>query len=330
MRALFRWLAVLTFILLVIAPGGYSTYAQTGEGPTERQRYFPQKHHKVANEFLDEYESIAYSEVVYGYPITEAFHDLTSDRIIQYFERARFELHTENPPDNRVVITKLGELTYKPGPQLSLPNNTSACLSYTEKGPSNSYHVCYAFLGFFEKYGGIDQFGYPISNFEIHDDRIVQYFQRARFEWHPERPTGQRVVLTNLGDKYFDIRDENPKRLLPVPVSISNNRPLTILDLKVRAYALSSILTSSGLQTVYIVVQDQNLYPVSNADVVLEIELPSGETRRTIVPERTDKNGITKFNFTFEDQPSGLTKINIQARASKLQSKTITSFRIWD
>ncbi len=330
MRALVRWLATLTFILLVITPGGYSTYAQTGDGPTERQRYFPQKHHKVANEFLDEYESITYSELVYGYPLTEAFHDFTSDRIIQYFERARFELHTENPPDNRVVTTLLGELTYKPGPQLSLPNNTSACRSYARNGTSKSFQVCYAFLEFFEKYGGLDQFGYPISNFEIHDDRITQYFQLARFEWHPDRPAGQRVVLTNLGEKYFEIRGENPKRLLPVPVSISNNRPLTILDLKVRAYPYSSILTSSGLQTVYIVVQDQNLYPVSNADVVLEIELPSGETRRTIVPDRTDKNGITKFNFTFDNQPTGLTKINIQARADKLQSETKTSFRIWE
>jgi hypothetical protein len=43
-------------------------------------------------------------------------------------------------------------------------------------------------------------YGYPITEeFSRPDGLLVQYFQRARFEFHPELAEGQRVVLTALG-----------------------------------------------------------------------------------------------------------------------------------
>lgn len=41
------------------------------------------------------------------------------------------------------------------------------------------------FRGFWERYGGLDLFGYPLSEEIIEEVRTVQYFERARFEWHP-------------------------------------------------------------------------------------------------------------------------------------------------
>lgn len=43
-------------------------------------------------------------------------------------------------------------------------------------------------------------YGYPITEeFQSKDGLQVQYFQRARFEHHPELPEGQRVQLTPIG-----------------------------------------------------------------------------------------------------------------------------------
>jgi hypothetical protein len=43
-------------------------------------------------------------------------------------------------------------------------------------------------------------YGYPITDEMISKDGLtVQYFQRARFEYHPEAPVGQRVRTTDVG-----------------------------------------------------------------------------------------------------------------------------------
>ncbi len=40
------------------------------------------------------------------------------------------------------------------------------------------------FLGYWERNGGVGQFGYPITDELEEGGRTVQYFERARFEWH--------------------------------------------------------------------------------------------------------------------------------------------------
>lgn len=47
-------------------------------------------------------------------------------------------------------------------------------------------------------------YGYPLTEqFTNSDGLLVQYFQRARFEYHPELPEGQRVQLTPLGQEMY-------------------------------------------------------------------------------------------------------------------------------
>ncbi len=103
---------------------------------------------------------------------------------MQYFEFARFELRPENPPELQVVKSELGKTLYEqeqPGGVISLPQGGTGCRYVKETG----FQVCYSFLDFFDTYGGIDQFGYPVSDLEQHDTFAVQYFQFARPEWHP-------------------------------------------------------------------------------------------------------------------------------------------------
>ena len=75
--------------------------------------------------------------------------------------------------------------------------------------PETEHSLSLGFLSFWRSRGGLDVFGYPISEEvdEPNDDGsgrtyTVQYFQRARFEYHPEHAgTPYEVQLGLLGDQ---------------------------------------------------------------------------------------------------------------------------------
>jgi hypothetical protein len=181
-------------------------------------------------------------------------------------------------------------------------------------------------LYFFEENGGLTQFGFPITDIEIQNDRLVQYFQRASFEWRPELPSGQRVALSDLGRQYFENRKEDSIRLLP-----SKDRfiPSVILGLKVRAFPGRAVMPPQENQTLYVIVQDQNLRPVSNATVIFTLHYPDGHETQTLVPDRTDKNGVTRYDFRIDAATVGVAEFEVTASFDTFQEKTVTSFRIW-
>ncbi len=314
-----------TLALVLLLSMGWSPAAgQTGT-PTAgaAMRYFPETGHWVTGDFLTKYQSIPDAARIYGFPITEAFQDQTIGRVVQYFQKTRFELYPEYPTELRVRITPLGTYLYKTEKPLPIPENFPDCRTFPETG----FKVCYAFLDFFEEHGGAAELGYPISNFEIHDDRIVQYFQLACLEWHPELPSGERVQLSDLGKTYFDLQGENPARLLPAQVI--NNRPQAVLSLQARAYPLAAVLPRSGEQTIFVIVQDQNLQPISGAQVKLMVTLPSGRQQQIGAAGPTDKDGILKQVFSYSNEIPGNAAVQIQVEFEGMQGNTVTSFRIW-
>ena len=200
-----------------------------------------------------------------------------------------------------------------------LPENFPACRTFVESGNQ----VCYAFLAFFDAHGGVEQFGLPITNIIIINERLVQYFEKSRFEWHPGLPSGQRVVLTNIGQLYFGLY-EDPQLLLP-----GNPIPNTIMDLKVNAFPQHAVMAPNGTQTIYVLIQDQRLRPIKGAQITLTLRNANGEEiRRTLVG--TDINGLASVSISLQDQPIGLTSVLVEANLnSELVEKARTSFRIW-
>jgi hypothetical protein len=314
-------------LMLIANQGWQNTFAQVGSDQPDDRIYFEQHGHWVMGDFLTTYQSVPNPEQIFGYPITEAFFDQSIQRMVQYFERARFEYVPENPPELRVVVSPLGSLTYTSGRKLPVPKNFPGCRSFLE----TNYQVCYTFLDFFEEFGGAAQFGYPISNFEIHDGRIVQHFQRARFEWHPDNPNGNIIQLTDLGIEYFYTRGEDPSRLLaePPPLVPGDPIPRVILELKTRAFTEQPILSQEDKQTIYIIIQDQNLQPVPNAVVTLGIRFPNGQIEEMDIPGTTDKYGIFIYNFQYQQQPPGIAEIFVSASFDAFQDQAVTSFTIW-
>jgi hypothetical protein len=312
---------VLFLTCLVLLAAGVPAYAQQTTG-----RYFPDTRHNVVGEFYLYYQNVPEAELVFGSPITEQFVD-RSGRTVQYFQRARFELWPEMPVGQRVQLTPLGSLLYTPGaPSLSV-NVAGACRTFP-----TGFSVCYDFLTFYDAHGGAALFGNPISAFEFQPDgRILQYFERARFEWYPERPRGQNVSLSDLGRIYFDTIREDPLWLRPTePLAIvAPAARSAITSLRASAFVWKAVTLPSDTQRVFVVVQDQTLTPVEGAQVTVTVNFSYGPARtyRAV----TDANGVAVIpDIEFQDQVYGsLIEVSVRVEKSGLVATTTTSFRIW-
>lgn len=286
---------------------------------SETVQFFPETGHHVRGDFLRFYKTVPDPGLVFGYPISE---QITSKdgKTVQYFQRARFELRNDLPENQRIQLTPVGQALYRPADQLKL-DNISGCDLYP-----TGYPVCLAFLDFYKANGGTAQFGNPISPFEFHENLIVQYFERARFEWRADRPEGQRVVLTDLGRHYFDGLGEDPALLKPVrPLDATIN---PILAIKAYAFVSKPLTGATGQQTIYVIVQSQTLQSVSNATGKVTIHWPDGRTEDYFFT--TNRSGLGSVTANFADQKQGeLVPIDITVVYRGLGSTTRTSFRIW-
>lgn len=72
------------------------------------------------------------------------------------------------------------------------------------------------FLDYFYDNGGLAIFGYPITEPFIDQGLLVQYFQKARLEWHPHNPDPYKIQLGLLGD---ELKYRRPRIPEPSPRS---------------------------------------------------------------------------------------------------------------
>lgn len=310
------WLFAATGLLAVFTLLGWHTV----KAQTTLEQYFPETGHFVRGEYLLAFRRAPNPLLTIGYPITPPFIDPRSGREVQYFQKKRLEYHPELPPGQRVVVTPLGDYLYKRGEPYQMPPNPSPC-RVIEGIP-----VCFAFLTFFDANNGLVELGPPTSYIEIHNGIMVQYFRYARLEYHPEKPVGQQIEVSNLGYQYFKIQKEDPSLLRPEPTSLGAQ---TVLRLQVRAYVLEAVTGAKGSQTLFVIVQDQRGLPVSGAQATALVIMPSGEQVNYVIPKQTDANGVTRFTFPYTANLTGRVEIRVTVTWESLQAGTKTSFRIW-
>jgi hypothetical protein len=203
-------------------------------GPSPDQLYFPETGHSLAFGFRAFWEQNG-GLPVFGYPLTEEFGQSPRDlptrddaqlslygarRTVQYLERQRFEYHPEHAGTPYAV--QLGRLGVEDAqrrffslitpPFAPVPARSTGgpqCIFFAETG----HNLCSGFRAYWQSHGlefgdpgvsyreSLALFGYPISE-EFTDPETglsVQYFERARFEYHPENPDRHRVLLSQLG-----------------------------------------------------------------------------------------------------------------------------------
>lgn len=315
---------ILKFALLTLAiiVTSFPISAVRAQAPEPEQEFISQTGHYVRGQFLKQYHRSPNYLTLFGYPITDEIIDPTNGRTVQYFQRARFDLIKDNA-GLHIEIAPLGELIYKEGgetrPDLSTSNK---CRHFEKTGKS----VCLAFLDFYDAYDGQTYLGNPLSDFEVSDGMLVQYFENARMEWHPELTSGQKVVLTDLGRMYFDTRVGDPSFLEP---ALSNNLIGEPVKIETSAYVSQVLISANQTQIIYVVVQDQYLKPIQGADINIVVTQADGKNESYRL-RTTNENGISRMEIPVKESPL-LSIVNIQVSA-QYQSQTVhtaTWFRVW-
>jgi photosystem II stability/assembly factor-like uncharacterized protein len=164
-------------------------------------KYFALTGHNIAAPFLSFWQAYG-GLAVFGPPRTEAMMD--GAILVQYFQRARLEYHAAA---RLVSLTPLGSA--------ATTSRHFAGIKAFPNGPLRIYmpqthHSLGApFLDFWRAHGGAAVFGLPISEV-LHEENgdgtgnqyVLQYFQNARLEYHPEnKGTPYEIQLGLLGDQ---------------------------------------------------------------------------------------------------------------------------------
>ncbi|NJP07974.1 MAG: hypothetical protein HC837_21305 [Chloroflexaceae bacterium] len=163
-------------------------------------RYFPETGHTLRGLFLFYWEGFGGVDI-FGFPLTEEYMDSENGQVIQYFERARFEM-TQVEDEYNVVQGNLGsEITADRSFEPADPVETTDDQRYFQE---TQQVIRGEFKQFWETNGAEFIFGYPISGEleeELEDGQTyrIQYFERARFEYHTDKPEDERIVLGALG-----------------------------------------------------------------------------------------------------------------------------------
>ncbi len=194
---------------------------------TSVRAYFPETQHTLSHEFKLFWEQNG-GLPIFGYPLSEEFPERNADlglvRTTQYLERERLEFHPENKVPYRVLLGRLGdELLQRQERDWRLEDDLTnhwgnmACRRFDVGGEQRQ--ICGPFLEYWELHGlnldgrpetvyeeSLALFGLPLTGVRIETNRagdavLTQWFERARFEWHPNNPAPYKVLLGLLGDE---------------------------------------------------------------------------------------------------------------------------------
>src|SRR4051794_2706682 len=156
---------------------------------------------------------------VFGLPLSTDHNEMvgTEKLKVQYFERFRFEQHKENAEPYDVLLGRIGvDRLVAQGRdwQTFAKADPSAPHYFAETG----HAIAPQFWGFWSRNGlefdgnkkaksaaeSLALFGYPVSEAEMEQASdgqmyLTQWFERARFEFHPENKAPYDVLLGRLG-----------------------------------------------------------------------------------------------------------------------------------
>jgi len=212
----------------------------------------------VCGRFLEQWTkpgSEQNSVYVNGFPITARRAEInTTDGKTyetQWFERARYEAHPENRAPYDVLLGLLGRNLAEgrgavdPGTRqvrnpadrafvgIDQPGDVSATKVWF---PETRHTISGKILEYWNRYGGLQQFGFPLSEpFEEISQAdgkpyTVQYFERNRFELHPEKAAPYEVELGLLGVEQYRQTPIEASRLpiAPIPNATTTKNSMVI------------------------------------------------------------------------------------------------------
>jgi len=190
-----------------------------------RVRYFDQTGHNVSGRFLDYWEQHG-GLVQQGYPLSELVSETSEvdgrNYNVQYFERAALEAHPENTAPNDILLTQLGRLRLATRYPQANPTSEAAPSSDPAYFAATRHAIDGRFFDYWQKHGGLVQQGYPLTEAFIENSEldgnpyVVQYFERAVFEYHPENAAPNDILLSQLGRLRYVVKYGPVNRAAPI------------------------------------------------------------------------------------------------------------------
>lgn len=210
-----------TAALVLIIPLLFSTLPQTTQAQTD-ERCFDETTFCISGPIRQYWETNG-GLPVFGYPKSVQYEEMIEGKPyqVQWFERNRLEIHPENPPPYNVLLSRLGatelEKAIEKGERAgALPEEpTDGCVYFEQTG----FNICHQEILDMYRSNGLEVDGQP--GFSVQDNIAlfglpltpvreevlegttyeVQYFERARFEWHSDK---HMVLLGLLGNNLLD------------------------------------------------------------------------------------------------------------------------------
>ena len=186
---------MLAMMLIVLGGGVFTSY---GAQAQSNGRYYPETGKTLAPEFIQFYDSRG-GLPIFGYPLTDV--EIEGGFKVQYLERARIEYHPEHRGTAHEVQLGLLGTILNEGRQFGaasteVASNTPGRVYF----PETRHTLSGPFLTYWQNNGGLALFGYPISEPMQEGGVLAQYFERNRFEHHPQNAgTPYEVQLGLLG-----------------------------------------------------------------------------------------------------------------------------------
>ena len=176
--------------------------------PIDEELCFPMTGRCISGRFLTHWRATG-GITINGYPLSDEIEETLTNAqgqpqvyTVQYFERVRLELHPEFAAPNDVQLGQLGRTILAGVPDAAtarVPARDGA-VYFTETG----HNVDADIFAYWLSNGGLNQFGYPLTEEfvqRLENDQlyVVQYFERARIERHPENVPPYTILLGQFG-----------------------------------------------------------------------------------------------------------------------------------
>jgi hypothetical protein len=295
-------------VLLTLAPAATPTArAQSGQVYVAETGHFLGGAFRI---FFDQYGGLG----VFGYPVTDEYFRASDSRIVQYFERARFELLIQPNGQLYVILGNIGNdfvnangfVFERVPPVADTPNRRYF--------PQTGHILQQPFKSYWDANNGATFFGAPISEQVGDGNRVVQYFERARLELNPDGSITRGLLGGFLAPCQQKIR--RPQELPPSGPQLEGddsycNRPD---QMPMGNVTPSPALPGTTLRLLAIRFN-------RNEEISAWINFPDTSIRRFENPVTfSDNNGNLVLDFaTRPDDPRGLYSIVVVGDRSKRQ-----------
>ena len=295
-------------------------------------RYFKDTGHNVSGLFLQNYYDTG-GLAVNGLALTEEFKD-KDGLTVQVFERAIFELHqppqtADNAQPQPYVEHKLLGSILTAGRDFGRIEN-GVTNDETKYFPQTAHTLSHGFRAYWQNNGGLAAFGYPLSeefaekNPADGQTYTVQYFERSRFEYHPEHAgTPYEVQLGLLGRQYIEANNYDAALFAPVKSLLLGSQ---------QAVAVPSLMYHHIRNLTQPLNSDLNNYSVTPAAFVQQLDWLQANGYHTVtISQITDylKYGVPlpskPVNLRFDD---GWANQLFAANEMKKRGMTATFFVI--